>query len=187
MTFSPNYLLLWLLVFGLSGLAGGCAPKQPVPWVSPDTGGVYQPPSQQGGALEQSIRRYENLINVRLDGATDPAVAEVFGKVLNTVHGVIRAKRYSSRIIPDEPQACYIIWRATIDHTDPFRLQANILKMIDDVYQSGGSIYLKGVPYRYSPSEIDLLKGIRGNDATSREIQFVVDRELARDREMSGW
>ncbi|MCF8056708.1 MAG: hypothetical protein K9K37_08720, partial [Desulfocapsa sp.] len=72
------------------------------------------------------------------------------------------------------------------DETEPFRLQANIIKMIDDIIAAGGSIALKGVPTdRYTPSEIALLKGIRPNYTTSKEIRFVVDRELMRDREFS--
>jgi len=55
--------------------------------------------------------------------------------------------------------------------------------MIHDILDSGGEIQLKGVPYRYSAAEVDLLKGMRPGDVSSRDIQFVVDRERARDRE----
>ncbi len=141
-----------------------------------------------GGVLAQSIRENENLINVRLDQATDYAVAEVFGKVVNTARGVVDAKLFSQKIVPDNPQACYVKWRLALDgtETEPFRLQANILKVIGDISDAGGTITSKDVPYRYSPAEIDLLKGIRPGSATTREIQFVVDRELARDKEMAG-
>ena len=61
-----------------------------------------------------------------------------------------------------------------------------MMKMIDDILDAGGEITLKGVPYRYTAAEIDLLKGLRPGDSTTREIQFVVDRERARDREFSG-
>lgn len=141
--------------------------------------------SSQGGILSKSIRKNENLITVRLDQATDAAVAEVFGKVVNTVTGVAQAKLFSSRIVPDNPQASYMNWRLTIDGTEPFRLQANIMKMISDISDAGGTVTIKGVPYRYTPAEIDFLKGIRPGDTTSREIQFIVDRELARDKEMA--
>ncbi len=149
-------------------------------------GGSYGGGSESGGALAQNTAKFENLINVRLDGATEYELAEVFGKVVNTTGGVIEAKRYGSRIVPDNPQACFVNWRVTIEDTDPFRLQANIVKMINDILDAGGQITLRGVPYRYTAAEVDLLKGIRTGDTTSREIQFVVDRELSRDREFSG-
>lgn len=139
-----------------------------------------------GGVIKRRTDEFENLINVRLDGATEYELSEVFGKVVNTVTGVTEAKRYSSSLIPDNPQACFVTWRVRIEDTDPFRLQANIMKMIDDILDAGGEITLKGVPYRYTAAEVDLLKGIRPGDSTTREIQFVVDRERARDREFSG-
>ncbi len=144
-----------------------------------------QPAAQGGGVLAKNIRKNENLITVRLDQATDHQITEAFGKVVNTVTGVVDAKRYSSRIVPDNPQASFVNWRVTTEGTDPFRLQANILKMLSDISDAGGNITIKGVPYRYTPAEIDLLKGVRPGDATSREIQFIVDRELARDNEMA--
>jgi len=140
----------------------------------------------ESGVLKRRTDALENLINVRLDGATEYELTEVFGKVINTVTGVVEAKRYSSSLIPDNPQACFMIWRVRIEDTDPFRLQANVMKMIDDILDAGGEITLKGVPYRYTAAEIDLLKGLRPGDSTTREIQFVVDRERARDREFSG-
>ena len=149
-------------------------------------GGGYAEPSTSGGALARNAAKYENMINVRLDGATEYELAEVFGKVVNTSTGVVEAKRFGSRIVPDNPQACFVNWRVTIEDTDPFRLQANIIKMMNDILDAGGEITLKGVPYRYTAAEVDLLKGIRPGDTTSREIQFVVDRELSRDREFSG-
>ena len=140
----------------------------------------------EDGVLIRRTTALKDLINVRLDGATEYELTEVFGKVINTVTGVLEAKRYSSSLIPDNPQACFMIWRVRIEDTDPFRLQANVMKMIDDILDAGGAITLKGVPYRYTAAEIDLLKGIRPGDSTTREIQFVVDRERARDREFSG-
>jgi hypothetical protein len=135
------------------------------------------------GACATMPVSHENFINVRLDGATEYELTEVFGKVINTVTGVVEAKRYSSRIAPDNPQACFMVWRLQIEGTDPFRIQANTMKMIHDILDSGGEIQLKGVPYRYSAAEVDLLKGMRPGDVSSRDIQFVVDRERARDRE----
>lgn len=150
--------------------------------VSQESGGM----TEEGGVLKRRTKEVENLINIRLDGATEYELTEIFGKVINTVTGVVEAKRYSSSLIPDNPQACFVIWRVRIEDTDPFRLHANVMKMIDDILDAGGEIRLKGVPYRYTAAEVDLLKGIRPGDSTTREIQFVVDRERARDREFSG-
>ena len=156
--------------------------------VTADSGVSQRPGTTQteGGVLKRRADPLENLINVRLDGATEYELTEVFGKVINTVTGVVEAKRYSSSLVPDNPQACFMIWRVRIEDTEPFRLQANMMKMIDDISDAGGEITLKGVPYRYTAAEIDLLKGVRPGDSTTRSIQFVVDRERARDREFSG-
>ncbi len=139
-----------------------------------------------GGVIQRHSNALENVIMVRLTGATEYELAEVFGKVLNTARGVVEAKRYRSRIVPDNPQASIAIWRVRIQGTDPFRLQANIMTMINKILDNGGEITLKGVPYRYTAAEVDLLKGIRSGDCSSREIQFVIDRERARDREFEG-
>lgn len=51
---------------------------------------------------------------------------------------------------------------------------------------SNPSLLGYGVPYRCTAAEIDLLKGIRPGDSSTREIPFVVDRERARGREFTG-
>ena len=55
-----------------------------------------------------------------------------------------------------------------------------------EILDAGGEIYLKGVPYRYTAAEVDLLKGIRPGETTSRKIQFVIDRQLVKDKEFQG-
>ncbi len=139
-----------------------------------------------GGAFKRNLNKYENILEVRLDGATEYEAAEVMGKVLNTVTGVVEAKRYGSNVVPNNPKACWATWRVTYRDTDPFRLQANIMTMINKILDAGGNITLKGVPYRYTAAEVNLLMGVRTGSATSRMIQFVFDRERMRDREFSG-
>ena len=152
-------------------------------------GTVYKKVSDsKGGVLIKHIEDYENLVNIRLDGATEYELAEVFGKVVNTVRGVVPGtiKRFRSNIDPEDPEKCVSIWRTRIQNTDPFRLQANIMKMINDILDAKGNINLKGVPYRYTPAEITLLKGIRTGSSSANEIQFVIDLQRSQDREMSG-
>jgi hypothetical protein len=141
---------------------------------------------QKGGVLARRAAELENLIEVRLDGATEYTLSEIFGKIINTARGVAEAKRMASNIVPNTPQACYVTWRVRIEDTDPFRLQSNVMKMVHDILDAGGEVYLKGIPYRYTADEVDLLKGLRPGEATSRRVQFVVDRELARDKELQG-
>ena len=128
----------------------------------------------------------EKWVTVRLDGANEYEIAEVFGKILVTARGVADARQNSSNIVPDNPQASRVEWRVRIEDTDPFRLQANVIKMIGDLLDSGGEVEMKGITYRYTAAEVDLIKGIRPGSSTGSELQFVVDRELARDREFSG-
>lgn len=139
-----------------------------------------------GGALAKNIQKNSKYVTIKLDGATEYETVEVFGKVVKTARGVVYAKNYGQRIIPDNPQASHVTWRATIEDTDAFVLQANIVKMIKEIVDNSGQIILKGVPYRYDAAEVDMLKAVRPGDATSMEVQFVVDRELMRDREMAG-
>lgn len=147
---------------------------------------AHAAPPVAGGILERNIKANEKLINLRLDGATEYEISEVFGKVVNSVTGVVEAKRYGSNITKGNPQASYVNWRVMINNTDPFRLEANILKMIHDVLENQGEVVLKGVPYRYSAAEVDMLRAIRPGQTTSMEVQFVVDREQARDADFSG-
>ncbi len=140
----------------------------------------------EGGIIQRNIKKNESFINIRLDGATDYEIAEVFGKIVNTTTGVVSAKRYAASIISGNPQGSYVKWQVEIESTDPFRLQANIMKMIADVLDHGGELVLNGVPYRYTPAEVDLLNGIRVGQATSMQLDFVVDRERAMEREFSG-
>ena len=139
-----------------------------------------------GGALKRNLRKYENIVEVRLDGATEYEAAEAMGKILNTATGVVEAKRYGSNLVPNNPKASWATWRVTYQDTDPFRLQANIMTMINQVLDAGGELTLRGVPYRYTAAEVNLLMGVRPGSATSRMIQFVFDRERMRDREFSG-
>lgn len=128
---------------------------------------------------------HNNMIDVRLEGANEGTLTEVFGKVVNSAPTVVSAKRYSTNIVPDNPQACSLFWRVEVQDGDGFRLQADMMDMFREIDRAGGYLDLYGIPYRYASSEIDLLKGIRPSDATSRALWFVVDRELARDREMA--
>ena len=141
--------------------------------------------SGEGGVVQRAADALENLINVRLEGATQYELVEVFGKVINTLRGVTETKTYRVRVEPENAQASLALWRVRIEDTDPFRLQANVMKMLADISEAGGEIMLKGVSYRYDAAEIELLDGIRPGDATTREVVFVVDRERVRDKEFS--
>lgn len=137
----------------------------------------------KGGHMEERIRTHENTINIRMDGATEYEVVEIFGKVLNTVRGVTQARLLASTLVPNNPQACRSEWVVEIADTEPFRLQANIMKRVDDVIEADGKLNIDGVPYRYTRNEVALLNGLRTGSVSSREVQFVVDRDRARERE----
>ncbi|MEA3465686.1 MAG: hypothetical protein U9R29_06735 [Thermodesulfobacteriota bacterium] len=139
-----------------------------------------------GASLQQNIRKHQDTIEVRLNGATQYEEAEVFGKVVNTVIGVTEATRIGSRMVPNNPQGSYSAWRLQIEGTEPFRLQANIMKMIKDVVAANGDITLKGVPYRYNADEVAMLRGMRTGKTNSRSIQFVIDRNLTMSKERAG-
>ena len=137
------------------------------------------------GKLSEEINRFPEYIEVRLDGAIAQEEVEVFGKVVNTVRGVEEAKLFRSKIKSTSPQESVVIWRVKIQDTEPFRLQTNIIKMIDDVLAAGGSTTIKGVPYRYTPDELVMLKGIRTGDTSTRSVHFVIDRDRARTKEFT--
>ncbi|HIJ55517.1 MAG TPA: hypothetical protein HPQ03_05265 [Deltaproteobacteria bacterium] len=54
--------------------------------------------------------------------------------------------------------------------------------MIHDILDAGGTIHYKGIPNRYTKEEVALPKGIRPGDSNTRKIQFIIDRDLARDK-----
>lgn len=142
--------------------------------------------SEAGGRLAESIKRQENHINIILDGATEYETNEAFGKILNSTRGIKEAKLYSSNIQPNNPKACHTEWAVDIEGTEPFRLQANIMKTVDSILEADGEITINGVPYRYSEQELELLQGLRTGSTTTREIQFLIDRDRARDKEFRG-
>ena len=141
--------------------------------------------SNQGGVLHRRASANMDLIYINLDGAVNYETGEVFGKIVNTATGVVSAKRYGSEIVPGNPQASHIKWRVQIEQTDPFRLQANIMTMIHAVLDHGGEITIWGVPYRYTPAEVDMLRGIRIASSNPKVLNFIVDRERMRDADFS--
>ncbi|CCK78247.1 hypothetical protein [Desulfobacula toluolica] len=140
------------------------------------------------GLLARNAQKQAKYLNIRLDQANEYELIEVFGKILNTVRGVMDTRRYNQRIVRDNPQACVTEWEVEINPntTDPFRLQSNIMKMVNDILDAGGTIRINNVPYRYSPSEMKLMMGFFPGEATSRSIQFIINRERVRDREFKG-
>lgn len=142
--------------------------------------------SGEGGVIARSTEALGGLINVRLEDVTHYELVEVFGKVLNTARGVVEATTYRTVFQPENPQASFVAWRVRIENTDPFRFQANVMTMLRNVADAGGEIVLRGVSYRYTPEEVDLLDGIRPGSSTSRSIVFVVDRDRAQAIELSG-
>ena len=142
--------------------------------------------SGAGGVIARNTEALANLINVRLEEATRYELVEVFGKVLNTARGAVEAKTYRQVIQPENPPASFATWRVRIENTDPFRFQANVMTMLRHIADAGGEIVLKGVPYRYTRAEVDLLKGIRPGNSSPRAIVFVVDRDRAQEIEFSG-
>ncbi|MGE4180943.1 MAG: hypothetical protein AB7J34_14055 [Limisphaerales bacterium] len=138
-----------------------------------------------GSPIERRAALHEDSVIVRLDGATSPEIAEAFGKILNGALGVVEAKLFSAHLDPGARQASYAVWRLRIDGTEPFRLQANIKKDIDDILKSGSTEYwLRGIPYRYTRDQLSQLKGIYPRTQTTREIQFHVDPDRAENLEI---
>ena len=138
-----------------------------------------------GGIIDRNVKALSEHINVRLLEATRYELVEVFGKVINTVRGVTDTKLYGVVLQPENPQASYAAWRVSISHTELFRFQANVMTMLDRIFAAGGHIVVKGVPYRYTPAEVDLLKAIRPGEASSQSVVFVVDRDRAQAIEFS--
>ena len=138
------------------------------------------------GGSDGPVDPMRGLINMRLEGATEYELVEVFGKVLHTVRGVTEASVYGITVDPENPQASLALWRVRVEDTTTFRLQANVMTMLKSICKAGGELVLNGVVYRYSPAEVELLKGVFPYRATPGEIAFRVDRERVRDQEMRG-
>lgn len=140
----------------------------------------------QGSALDRNIQKYKQQIMVRLEGITDYELLEVFDKVLKTTTGVTSAEEYGSNIDPRSPQRSFVTWIVKINGTTHTHLRANVMKRVHDILEQGGKTVIDNVPYRYTPDEVNLLRGVRQGTASRQVIQFVIDRDLVRDREMSG-
>lgn len=158
-------------------------PAESVTVVAPSS--VPAAPVSSGGILQRNIEKHQQYITIRLDQVTEYPLVEAFGKIVKSARGVIYAKNYNMQIKQDEPQASFVTWRATVADTDAFVLQANIMKMLGDLSDAGGTMEMKNIPYRYTPAEIDMLKGIRPGSSTAQMVQFVLDRSLVKDSEFA--
>ena len=120
--------------------------------------------SQAGASvflLVQNSQKAGNILNVRLSGATEYELVELFGKIISNSQGVLAAKRHGSRIIPDNPSACFAVWQVRVQDSDPSRLQANIVKNIRKIRSSGGKTAVRGNGQGNTNGDADLLEGIR--------------------------
>ena len=134
-----------------------------------------------GSVVTNRVRALENLLNVRLEGATNNQVFEVFGKVINIVRGVTEAKLYRHSLRRGHPQASFAIWRVCLDGTEPFRLMANVMRMFKAIHDAGGKIVINGVNFDFEPWEIDLLRGIHPVEAGPGSVLFVIDYDRQQD------
>jgi len=124
---------------------------------------------------------------VKLDGANEYETVEAFGKIIHATRGAVQVKPLSQQIVLNDPQQCSASWQVGISpDTDTFRFQTNMVKTADDVLYAQGRTTINGVPFRYSPSEVYLLKGLVPAATTSQSIRFVIDRDKARARSLSG-
>lgn len=139
------------------------------------------------GGLANNIRAQEAYLFMELVGANEEEITEVFGKVLNTVRGVMGTKIVGQEIIANEPQRCYTRWQVKVDRnqTDTFRLKTNMNKLINDILDAGGYIKVNGVPYRYYPHEVKMMQGFRSSRVTSQSVTFIIDRDRMRARDLS--
>ena len=146
----------------------GCASKQCV--VVPDES---QDPVVGGSVLERGVNRYRNMIDVRLVGSTEGSVAEIFGKVVSSAPGVVSAKRYSSRILSDNPQGCWVAWRATVsDGTGAFELQTEMMEMFREIIAANGYVTIYRIPYRYNENDITMLKRFAANGCNEQKTSI---------------
>ncbi len=133
-----------------------------------DTGTAWR-----SGIDERSMAWNESSVTVRLDNVRDPLTADAFSKIIRSAIGVVAVKRYGN--FPGS-----IFWQVTLNGTDSFRLQAELLSMLRTVMDSRGLVIVNNVSYRYSPAEIRSLASIRPAALGSVEIHFTVDSVYAR-------
>ena len=179
-------LTAWSQSPSAASYSGGGSGGQEVVVVGDGSSADDCAPSGDGGAIQRTGERLGQFISVRLDGATTQEQIEIFGKVINTARGVYNAKVYRVDLSPNNPQASQTLWRVSINCTDTFRLASNTNEMLREIVDAGGRVVRNGVVYDYSAAEVDLIKGIRMNNVSSREIQFVLDRRAAQRKEMQG-
>lgn len=120
-----------------------------------------------------------------LEGAVDHTLLEAFGKVLYTVRETEVIDHYQLAIDPVRPQASRAFWRLRLGDTDSFRVQANIWTALRKVGAAGGRTSISAVPFDYDNDELKRLAGVRPAAVSACTIGFVVDRELARDKDFA--
>ena len=113
-----------------------------------------------------------NPISVRLDGAAEHEVAEVFRRILNAAEGIIDTGGHRSV----DRHGSAIVWEVTADDTAASGIQKNIMKVINSITGTGGKATTKGNQIRCTRAEAVMLKQIRPGSCSRREISFVIDR-----------
>ena len=128
------------------------------------------------GILQREINKHHDLIRVRLLGATEYELVEIFNDLLRCAPGVKEARRYRFSLDPQSPEVCMVEWQVRIEDTDPFQLESYLYEMVREAVQEGRGE--TGPVFTLQPAGVDLerLRDIRPWRASNSEIEFVLYR-----------
>jgi hypothetical protein len=129
-----------------------------------------------GGILYREITARRDMITVKLLGVTEYALTEAFNDVLERAPGVVQARRYRFRLEPSRPADCIVEWSVRIQDTDPFQLQGHINEMLQEGVEKETIAAGTADKSRPGIGDLDRISNIRPWRASSRQIEFVLDR-----------
>lgn len=134
--------------------------------------------SSKRGVLQQKLSESERTVNVTLIGVTQYEVTEIFHHLLLNTDGVVQARRYRLRLEPHNPAACIVVWQVKLEDTDAFHLESDLYRLVRDVTGTEDAIFKSDLLFQPTAEDLALLKEIRPWRASSREIEFVLDRPI---------
>jgi hypothetical protein len=128
------------------------------------------------GILQREIHKHHDLIRVRLLGATEYELVEIFNDLLRCAPGVKEARRYRFSLDPQRPEVCMVEWQVRIEDTDPFQLESYLYEMVREAVQEGRGE--AGPVFMFQSAGVDLkrLRDMRPWCASNSEIEFALYR-----------
>jgi len=128
------------------------------------------------GILQREINKHHDLIRVRLLGATEYELVEIFNDLLRCAPGVKETRRYRFSLDPQRPEICMVEWQVRIEDTDPFQLESYLYEMVREAVQEGRGEAGRVFTFQSAGVDLERLRDMRPWRASNSEIEFALYR-----------